>query len=84
MSTMTPTELRAEAQRIENEAAQPLRGKVYIYTTTGSWILHTGKPESGPHPLIESREATEAEVQALCQIPEFAAYLESVRAGEPQ
>jgi hypothetical protein len=78
---MTPQELRAEADRLDQEAAQANRGIVYVYKYSGWAIVHDGgvsdqRRSQDP----DYREATVDEVKALQTIPEFAAYLEKMRA----
>lgn len=73
--TPTPESLRAEATRIEQASAQSNRGKVFVLYT--GVAIHNG--ETYNQFLVDNREATEAEVIALCVIPEFKAYLDKVR-----
>lgn len=73
---MTPQELRAQADAMEAESAKANEGKVYV-SQWGVIAVHDGN-KSWNH-LAKEREASEAEVQTLCTIPEFAAYLKKVR-----
>jgi hypothetical protein len=74
----TPAELRAKADAMEANSAKANKGKVYILSYSGTAIIHDGFVGSNMR-FSEKREATEAEVKALCTIPEFAAYLKKVR-----
>ncbi len=72
------TELREQADRLDRETATADKGKVFIMTYSGLAYIHTGDTIDN-YPLSDKREASEAEVQALCTIPEFKAHLDRVR-----
>ncbi len=73
----TANELREQADRLDREAAESQKGKVIIEPYTGGAFICDGTR------LVsfskDCREASEAEVQALCTIPEFQAHLKRVR-----
>ncbi len=74
----TATELREQADRLDQEHAATKKGKVFIYQGTGGAFVHNGNP-SHVSSDFDTRQASEAEVQALCIIPEFQAHLKRVR-----
>jgi hypothetical protein len=78
MTYLTPAELRAKADAMDQETAYARKGKVLISQYTGMACIHQGDA-SYERAVADYREATEAEIQALCTIPEFAAYLKKVR-----
>ncbi len=78
MTAATPQELRAEADRLESEAANAYRGKVYISDLSGQAHVHVGNKDS-EYVRKYYREATETEILALRTIPEFAAHLDRIR-----
>ncbi len=74
----TATELREQADRLDRETSAADKGKVFIMTYSGLAYIHTGATVDN-YPLSDKREASEAEVQALRVVPEFAAHLDRVR-----
>lgn len=79
---MTPSELRAEADRLEDQDNAKEAGKVFIETVHGIPWIHKGTAHDQKHfDLCRTifRPATESEVEALCTIPEFAEHLKKVR-----
>lgn len=78
----TAAELRAQAEAIEAEHAAMNRGKVFISQYSGMAAIHDGTG-TDEFVLVQGwREASEAEVQALLSIPEFASRLDRVRGGK--
>ncbi len=75
---MTPQEHRDEADRLEKEASMVYCGKVYISDMSGQPHVHAGNKDS-EYLRKYYRDATETEIQMLCTIPEFAAYLKKIR-----
>ncbi len=79
--TRQPSDLRAEADRLEAEAASMEKGKVFISPYDGASWIHDGTPIFSTM-ARGMREASEAEVQTLRAIPEFASRLDRVRGGK--
>lgn len=79
--TMTPQELRAQADAMEREANKDRIGLVFI-GDGGQIFIHDGSQDREDFvKLCLLRQASDAEIQALRTIPEFAARLDKVRAG---
>ena len=75
----TRAELRAEADRLEREAAALNKGKVYIHRNGSFLIVHDGSSLDESIASEGKRELTEAEVQAMRLIPEFNSAIKSLR-----
>ncbi len=75
---MNAQELREQADRLDREAAVTRKGLVLISQWSGMACIHDGS-STDERTFVEYRQASEAEVQALCTIPEFQAHLSRVR-----